>query len=61
MAQSLEQKQKLEERVQRADRLALIGEMVAGIAHEIRNPLMAIKGFAQLQDENTTLQEHRGV
>lgn len=59
MAQSLEQKQKLEERVQRADRLALIGEMVAGIAHEIRNPLMAIKGFAQLQDENTTLQEHR--
>ena len=59
MAQTLEQKQKLEERVQHADRLALIGEMAAGLAHEIRNPLMAIKGFAQLQDENTTLQEHR--
>ena len=59
MAQALEAKQRLEERVQRADRLALIGEMAAGLAHEIRNPLMAIKGFAQLQDENTTLQEHQ--
>ena len=59
MAQSLEHKQQLEQRVQRADRLALIGEMVAGLAHEIRNPLMAIKGFAQLQDEDTTPQEHQ--
>jgi signal transduction histidine kinase len=36
------------ERVQERDRLAAIGEMAAGLAHEIRNPLGAIKGAAQL-------------
>ncbi len=32
------------------DRLATLGEMSAGLAHEIRNPLAAIKGAAQLLD-----------
>ncbi|NUM87620.1 MAG: hypothetical protein HUU37_00310 [Bdellovibrionales bacterium] len=32
------------------DRLATIGEMAAGLAHEIRNPLGAIKGAAQVID-----------
>jgi two-component system sensor histidine kinase HydH len=54
MAQGLEAKQALEEQVQRADRLAIIGEMASGLAHEIRNPLMAIKGFAELQNEDIT-------
>lgn len=36
------------ERVKERDRLAGIGQMAAGLAHEIRNPLGAIKGAAQL-------------
>jgi len=36
------------ERVKERDRLAVLGEMAAGLAHEIRNPLGAIKGAAQL-------------
>ncbi len=33
------------------ERLAALGEMAAGLAHEIRNPLGAIKGLAQVLDE----------
>ena len=38
----------LYERMKERDRLAALGEMAAGLAHEIRNPLGAIKGAAQL-------------
>ena len=38
----------MEERVRHRDRLATIGELAAGIAHEIGNPLTGIRGCAQL-------------
>lgn len=48
----------MELRLQQAERLASIGELSTYIAHEIRNPLFAISGFAnqllrEAQDENT--------
>lgn len=43
---------RLFDRVRERDRLAAIGEMAAGLAHEIRNPLGAIKGAAQLLEES---------
>ena len=39
---------RLYQRIRERDRLAALGEMAAGLAHEIRNPLGAIKGAAQL-------------
>ncbi len=59
MARSLTAKRRLEEQVQRAERLALAGELAAGLAHEIRNPMMAVKGFAQLLREEITPAEQR--
>jgi two-component system nitrogen regulation sensor histidine kinase GlnL len=41
-------RKELEEDLKRADRLALMGTLAAGLAHEIRNPLGGIKGAAQL-------------
>lgn len=38
----------LERQVRRNSRLATIGQIAAGTAHEIRNPLTAIKGFLQV-------------
>jgi len=38
----------LEEKVVKAEKFSVIGELAAGIAHEVRNPLTAIKGFLQL-------------
>ena len=40
--------EQMEERVQRTNRLAAMGEMAAKIAHEIRNPLGSIELFASL-------------
>jgi two-component system sensor histidine kinase HydH len=37
-----------EEQLRRADRLACLGELSAGMAHEIRNPLGSIKGTAEI-------------
>lgn len=43
----------LENEMYRLDRLNLIGEMAAGIAHEIRNPMTTVQGFLQLTRNKT--------
>jgi signal transduction histidine kinase len=42
---------RLQARVERRERLALIGQMTATLSHEIRNALGSIKGYAQWVDE----------
>ena len=44
----LSQIKRLEEQVRRSEKLAAIGHLAAGVAHEIRNPLSSIRGFAYL-------------
>ncbi|HUT97523.1 MAG TPA: ATP-binding protein [bacterium] len=43
-----EDKRVLEEQLRHADRLATIGQLGAGVAHELNEPLTSILGFAQL-------------
>ncbi|MFV1957613.1 MAG: ATP-binding protein, partial [bacterium] len=47
----LTEKKELEDRVKRTDRLAALGTLAAGLAHEIKNPLTAIRTFVQLMPE----------
>ena len=42
------EKRELEQRAQLVSRLASVGEMASGIAHEINNPLTSVIGFSQL-------------
>ncbi|OEF95803.1 hypothetical protein BHF68_11535 [Desulfuribacillus alkaliarsenatis] len=46
----------LELQIQHNERLAMIGQMAAGAAHEIRNPITSVRGFVQLL--RRTLQQH---
>ncbi len=60
--QDLTEIKKLEEQIKRSDRLAAIGEMAAGVAHEIRNPLASISGSIQvLKDEVPLNDSTRGL
>ncbi len=45
---------KLETKLREQERMAALGEMAAVLAHEIRNPLSSIKGFAQYHMEGET-------
>lgn len=46
--QDLTEAKKLEEKIRRKDRLAVVGQLSAAIAHEIRNPLATISGSSEL-------------
>jgi two-component system sensor histidine kinase PilS (NtrC family) len=46
--QDLTEVREMQERIRKADRLAAIGELSAGIAHEIRNPLASISGSIEM-------------
>jgi two-component system nitrogen regulation sensor histidine kinase GlnL len=53
LLRDIKHQKELEEDLKRADRLALMGTLAAGLAHEIRNPLGGIKGAAQLLRRST--------
>ncbi|MDX8046053.1 ATP-binding protein [Gracilibacillus sp. S3-1-1] len=47
----------LENRIVQSEKLALVGEMAASSAHEIRNPLTVVNGFLSLMKESMTKEE----
>ena len=45
----------LQQQIIRQERLAAIGVLLSGIAHELNNPLQAISGFSEMLQRNTEL------
>jgi len=50
MAVSLLEKEKLEEELRRSERLASLGRLVTGVAHELRNPISVVRTTVQLME-----------
>jgi len=49
----------MEEQLRKSSTLNIIGELAAGIAHEIRNPMTALKGFIQLLENEAHSDNHK--
>ena len=58
IGRDISQQKIAEEMLLRKEKLSVVGELAAGIAHEIRNPLTSIKGFIQLLEENEHVSDH---
>ena len=53
-ARDITELRRLEQQVIQSERLAAMGQMIAGVAHELNNPLTAILGVSELLRERTT-------
>jgi PAS domain S-box-containing protein len=57
--EDLSEKKQLEDELIRSGKLAALGELSAGLAHEINNPLAIISGYAQMLQAELTMDEAR--
>ncbi|UTI40320.1 ATP-binding protein [Niallia sp. RD1] len=57
LIESLSYQERKKEQMQQTERIRLIGEMAASVAHEIRNPLTVVKGYTHLLKEASNITE----
>ncbi|MBD2846936.1 PAS domain S-box protein [Paenibacillus sp. IB182496] len=55
ISRNITARKQTEEMIRRSEKLSVIGQLAAGVAHEIRNPLTTLRGFVQLHQTKGTL------
>ncbi|MCM3571307.1 PAS domain S-box protein [Neobacillus mesonae] len=61
VGRDITEKRKTEERLAKAEKLAVVGDLAAGVAHQIRNPITSIKGFIQLLQQGIQNPEYFNI
>lgn len=59
MAEELKKMQRMQEELRRLDRLSALGQLAAGVAHEVKNPLGIIKNSAQILQSKPLVQKRK--
>ena len=55
----VEKRKRIELEVAKLERLNVIGQLAAGLAHEVRNPMTTIRGFLQLLQHKPDLHTYK--
>jgi len=63
IARNLTERRRLEQQLLQSEKLSAIGQLVAGVAHELNNPLTSVSGYAQLllRDERLPAESRQDI
>src|ERR1017187_1340629 len=56
-AREITGRKKMEQQLRQAEKLSALGQLVAGVAHELNNPLAVVMGYAQILSKHKALDE----
>ncbi|WP_171684974.1 PAS domain-containing sensor histidine kinase [Paenibacillus planticolens] len=58
IAKDITERKRTEEMLLKSEKLSIVGQLAAGVAHEIRNPLTSLRGFVQLLQSKIDNYQH---